>query len=267
MSTYVEPRPAADEAEPAAFSGHVALVTGAGRGIGRSIAVQLAAAGAAVLVVARSKDQIEETIQQIRAVGGTANGLPVDLSDTDAVPGLARAAADQFGVVDILVNNAATVQPLGTTANLQRSAVAAAVGLNVLTPIALTAALLPAMQAGGWGRVVNISSGIVARPQFMAGGNVYATTKSALEAHTLNLAAEIAGSGVTANVYRPGAVDTAMQQSIRDHDQADATAALVAHFRSSYAAGTLASADESAAGLLARLAGDDNGAVWDFTSR
>lgn len=243
----------------------MALVTGAGRGIGRSIAVRLAAAGAAVVVVARSEDQVEDTAQKIHDAGGSALALVIDLSDPNQVPILARAAADRFGMVDILVNNAATVQPLGTTSTLERNAVAAAVGLNVLTPIALTRELLPPMQAGGWGRVVNISSGVVDRPQFMAGGNIYATTKSALEAHTLNLAAEIAGSGVTANVYRPGSVDTAMQQSIRDRDQADATATLVSHFRRSFSAGTLVSPEESAAGLLTRLAGDDNGVVWNLT--
>ena len=67
----------------------------------------------------------------------------------------------------------------------------------------------------GWGRVVNVSSGIVANPKRMIGGNAYATSKSALEAHTLNLAAELVGTGVTVNVYRPGAVDTQMQAWIR----------------------------------------------------
>lgn len=241
----------------------MALVTGAGRGIGRSIAVQLAAAGAAVVVVARSKDQIEATVQQIRGTGGVAAALPVDLSLPDQVPVLARVAAYRFGVINILVNNAATVQPLGTTTTLDQDAVAAAVRLNLLSPIALAAELVTPMQEGGWGRVVNISSGIVARHQLMGGGNVYATTKSALEAHSLNLAAEIAGSGVTANVYRPGAVDTTMQETVRNHDHADA--GLDTQFRHNFAAGTLASPDRTAIGLLARLAGDDNGAIWDFT--
>ncbi|WP_443078772.1 SDR family NAD(P)-dependent oxidoreductase [Streptomyces sp. NBC_01497] len=71
------------------------------------------------------------------------------------------------------------------------------------------------MIEAGWGRIVNVSSIVVAHPAAMIGGNAYATTKAALEAHTTNLAAELAGTGVTANIYRPGSVDTAMQELVR----------------------------------------------------
>ena len=76
------------------------------------------------------------------------------------------------------------------------------------------------MRERGWGRIVNVSSGIAAHPETMIGGNSYATTKAALEAHTVNLAAELAGTGVTVNIYRPGIVDTAMQTWIRSQDPA-----------------------------------------------
>ncbi len=76
--------------------------------------------------------------------------------------------------------------------------------LNVVAPVALTAAVLPGMLDAGWGRVVSVSSAIVARPGFMVRGNAYASTKAALEAHTVNLAAELNGNGVTVNAYRLG---------------------------------------------------------------
>ena len=116
----------------------------------------------------------------------------------------------------MLVNNAAVAAPLGPTATLEPAAVATAAMVNIVAPITLSAMLTPGMTAAGWGRIVNISSGIAAAPASSPGMTVYAASKAALEAHTLNLAAELDGSGITANVYRPGAVDTAMQQWIRD---------------------------------------------------
>lgn len=119
---------------------------------------------------------------------------------------------------------------------------------------ALTFAVLPSMVSRGWGRIVNVSSGIVAHPAGMIGGNAYVTGKAALEAHTLNLAAEVAGSGVTVNVYRPGSVDTAMQEFVRTRDEA-AIADLRRRFDDNYRNGRLITPETSASALLARLAG------------
>jgi 3-oxoacyl-[acyl-carrier protein] reductase len=110
---------------------------------------------------------------------------------------------------------------------------------------------------------VNVSSGIVAHPEAMTRGNAYAATKAALEAHTLNLAAELRGTGVTANVYRPGRVDTAMQEWIRGQDRERIGAELHERFTRFAASGELITPGRAAASLLARLGGADNGAVWD----
>ena len=138
--------------------------------------------------------------------------------------------------------------------------------VNVIAPTALTAAVLPGMLEAGWGRVVNVSSGIVASPAGMIRGNTYAATKSALEAHTVNLAAELRGTGVTVNAYRPGGVDTAMQAWIRRQDPARIGAGLHERFNRNYAGGALITPEHSAAVLLARLAGEDTGAVWDVST-
>jgi NAD(P)-dependent dehydrogenase (short-subunit alcohol dehydrogenase family) len=117
----------------------------------------------------------------------------------------------------------------------------------------------------GWGRIVSVSSGIVDHPGAMVGLNAYAATKAALEAHTLNLAAEVAGRGVTVNVYRPGSVDTAMQAWFRAQPPAEIGAALHQHFQASYEQGALITPERSAQSLATRLAGEATGEIWNAT--
>ena len=117
----------------------------------------------------------------------------------------------------------------------------------------------------GWGRIVNVSSGIVDHPGAMVGMNAYAATKAALEAHTLNLAAELAGSGVTVNLYRPGSVDTAMQGWIRSQSPDEIGAALHEHFRASYEQGSLITPSTPPGPWSAQLVGDATGEIWNVT--
>ncbi len=169
------------------------------------------------------------------------------------------------GRVDVLINNAATVEPLGPTASIPAAELRRAFGINVVAAVALTAAVLPGMLDARWGRIVNISSAIAGRPDGMVRANAYATTKAALEVHTVNLAAELRGSGVTLNAYRPGGVDTAMQAWIRGQDPGRIGAAMHERFTQNFANGTLITAERSAAALLAHLTGDGTGAVWEVT--
>ncbi|HEX9482095.1 MAG TPA: SDR family NAD(P)-dependent oxidoreductase [Solirubrobacteraceae bacterium] len=101
----------------------------------------------------------------------------------------------------------------------------------------------------------------------MVGGGVYAATKAALEAHTLNLAAELADTGVTANIYRPGAVDTAMQEWIRSQPPEQIGAALHERFSARYEQGTLITPKQSATALLAHLPGEASGQIWDVSDQ
>jgi NAD(P)-dependent dehydrogenase (short-subunit alcohol dehydrogenase family) len=249
------------------LTGKTALITGAGRGIGRAVALGLGGAGARVVLLARTTEQLEQTRGLLREQGvpdGRISIVPADLAD-EQDRGRAAAAVLAAGRVDILVNNAATVEPLGPTTAITAADLRLAFEVNVIAPAALTAAVLPGMLDAGWGRVVNVSSGIVASPAGMIRGNAYAATKAALEAHTVNLAAELAGTGVTVNVYRPGGVDTAMQAWIRSQDPGR-IGALHERFNRNYAEGTLITPGHSAAGLLAHLAGEDTGAVWDVST-
>jgi len=250
------------------FTGKTAMITGAGRGIGRAVALGLADSGAGLILLARSADQLAETRAMVQDRLPAASGVRViaaDLGDeqqrTRAVATALRAAR-----VDILVNNAATVEPLGVTAAIAPSELRHAFELNVVAAAALTAAVLPGMLAARWGRVVNVSSAIVARPDSMVRFNAYAATKAALEAHTVNLAAELRGTGVTVNAYRPGGVDTAMQAWIRRQDPERIGSATHERFNQNFADGTLITPERSAAALIAHLGGDDNGAIWDVST-
>jgi NAD(P)-dependent dehydrogenase (short-subunit alcohol dehydrogenase family) len=247
------------------FTSKTALITGSGRGIGRAIALGIAAADARVILLARTARQLDETWDLLREQGvpaGWIGALPADLADQEDRD-RAVAASAAAGPVDILINNAATVEPIGPTIGIQAGDLRLAFEVNVVAPAALTAAVLPRMLDAGWGRVVNISSGIVASPAAMVRGNAYATTKAAPEAHTVNLAAEFRGTGVTVNAYRPGGVDTAMQAWIRQQDPERIGTGLHEQFSRNFVEGTLITPEQSAAALLAHLGGDGTGEIWD----
>jgi NAD(P)-dependent dehydrogenase (short-subunit alcohol dehydrogenase family) len=241
----------------------VALVTGGGRGIGQAIALQLASAGARVAVLARSAEELNHTVALVAERGGHALAHPADVSDPGQVAAALALVAQRWGPVEVLINNAAVVWPLGPSATLDPNEWAQALAVNLTAAARLTFALLPAMLEQGWGRIVNVSSGIAARPAGMLRANAYATSKAALEAHTLNLAAELADTGVTVNAFRPGGVDTAMQAWIRDQDAEHIGAALHDRFTRNYQDRALLSPEQSAASLLARLPTTATAQIWD----
>ena len=246
------------------FDGRAALVTGGGRGIGRAIAIELAAAGARLAIVSRTSRELKEVAAAIGAAGPTpAITISADVGDPVQLRDAAERAARELGPVEILVNNAGVVWPLGPSAEIEAADWEAAAQINLFAPLRLTRALLPAMVERGWGRIVNVSSGIVASPAAMVGANAYVATKAALEAHTVNLAAELEGSGVEVNVFRPGAVDTAMQGWIRDQDPAEIGEALHERFVAMGESGDLLTPEASAKALVEHLRAGGNGEIWD----
>ena len=246
-----------------ALTDRVALVTGGGRGIGQAVALQLTSAGARVAVLARSAEELNHTVALVAERGGHALAHPADVSDPDQVAAALALVAARWGPVEVLINNAAVVWPLGPSATLDPNDWATAIAVNVTAAARLSFALLPAMLENGWGRIVNISSGIAAHPAGMLRANAYATSKAALEAHTLNLAAELADTGVTVNAFRPGGVDTAMQAWIRDQNPEHIGAELHDRFTQNSQDGTLLSPEQSASSLLARLPTTATAQIWD----
>ncbi|MBA2679861.1 MAG: SDR family NAD(P)-dependent oxidoreductase [Ktedonobacteraceae bacterium] len=196
------------------LNGKVALVTGGGRGIGRAIALELAQAGCDVALLARTREQIEEVAATIQSSGRRSIAIAADASNTQQVQQAIAEVQIRLGPISILINNAAIVGPMGPTAEVDPDAWAQAIAINLTGPFWFIRACLPSMLKQGWGRIINISSGAAAAPG-MPRGNAYATSKAGLEIMTVNLATEIADSGVTVNAVRPGIVDTAMQAHIR----------------------------------------------------
>ena len=249
------------------LEGRVAIVTGAGRGIGRATASLLARAGADVACVARTGSELAEAAVGVRAAGRQAMEIQADISDPGAAALIAARTHAELGNVAIVVNNAATVTPLGPTAAVDPDQWARAIAVNVVGPMRLTRIFLDGMVKRGWGRIVNLSSGIAAAPGSMVGMNAYATSKAALEAHTLNLAAELAGTGVTVNVLRPGMVDTAMPAWIRDQRPAQIGPALHERFMTMQASGMMASPSRPAGMILELITGELTGQIADAGSR
>lgn len=242
------------------MAGKRALVTGAGRGLGRAIALALAQAGADVALLARSEGELAEAAALVRAAGQTADTFSVDLSGS--AMSLA-ASAEAIGQVDVLVNNAGIVDPVMVSSELDPSQWARNLQVNLVAAATLTFSLLPRMLEHRWGRIVNVSSGIVSQPTVMLRGNAYVTAKTALEAHTLNLAAEPEDTGVTVNAFRPGYVDTSQQAWLRAQGPGVIGAALHQRYVGFATDGHLVAPEMPAAILIARLESQASGQVWD----
>lgn len=193
----------------------LALVTGAGRGLGRSAALRLAALGANLALVARSTDQLQQTADAIAAAGGRATIFPMDLGRDLAPEKLRQSVEDRLGRVSILVNAAGMSGPLARIADGDPAGWLATMTLNMLAPYVTCRAFVGGMLDAGWGRIVNVSSAAALMPPGPF-DSAYATSKAALNHFTRHLAAELEGSGVTANVLHPGDVKTEMWAEIGD---------------------------------------------------
>ncbi len=186
------------------------IVTGASRGLGRTIALELARQGCQITLNARSQDLLAQVQAEIEALGGQATFLAGDISQPDVAERLVAAAVLAFGRLDGIINNAAVLEPLARIADSDPMAWQHNLEINVLGPYLLTQAALPYLRRTQ-GRVINISSGAAVRPT--AGWSAYCSSKAALNMFTAVLAEE--EPDLVALAVRPGVVDTAMQAILR----------------------------------------------------
>jgi NAD(P)-dependent dehydrogenase (short-subunit alcohol dehydrogenase family) len=185
----------------AVLHGVNAVVTGAGRGLGRAIAVGFAQAGARVWIGARTATELEITAQQIKQTGGTVHVAQVDLGSVDGCAELVRLVRAEHRQIDVLVNNAAVLDLVGledlTPAMWQRT-----IAVNLGAPFLLTRAFLPEMRQHG-GSVINVSSRAGVMP--FARESAYCASKFGLEGFTRSIALELEGAPVSINTVTPGA--------------------------------------------------------------
>jgi NAD(P)-dependent dehydrogenase (short-subunit alcohol dehydrogenase family) len=187
----------------------IALVTGASRGIGRATALALARAGAHVVAVARTVGGLEELDDAIRAVGGSATLVPLDLKDVPGIARLAAALAERYRRLDVLVGNAGILGPLSPLDHVEPKSWDEVLAVNVTANWHLIRTLHPLLKLSTAARVVFVTSGIFAHPRAYWGP--YAISKAALDTLARTYAAETVSTNVRVNLFNPGATRTRMR--------------------------------------------------------
>jgi NAD(P)-dependent dehydrogenase (short-subunit alcohol dehydrogenase family) len=191
------------------LDGRIALITGASRGIGAAIAKRFAAEGARLVLAARTVGGLEEVDDAVKAAGGTATLVPMDLTQGEAIDQLGGAIHEKFGRLDVLVGNAGTLGILSPIAHIEPKVWDHAVALNLTTNYRLIRSLDPLLRLSDAGRAIFVSSGAAhnQRPYWGA----YSATKAALEAMVNTYAKEMANTPVRANLVNPGGQRTDMR--------------------------------------------------------
>jgi 3-oxoacyl-[acyl-carrier protein] reductase len=196
------------------LKGHTALVTGASRGIGAAVALALAAAGASVAVNYRERaDDAAAVVAKIAASGGRAIAIAADVSQSADVAAMIDAVTKALGPIDILINNAGMAIVRGVD-DLTEAEFDLTISVNLKSAFLCTQAVLPAMRARQWGRIVNISSG-AARGAGAIGVH-YNASKAGMEGLTRGYAARLVKQGITVNAVAPSLIETDMMAGRTD---------------------------------------------------
>lgn len=190
----------------------VALVTGASRGIGRAISIALAREAATVVLTARSKEKLNETVEQVRQTGSDAEVLPTELADEEAIRNLIQVIDEKHGRLNILVNNAGVTH----SAKLQDTATAdwdRCFQINARAPFIVCRQALPLLEKAPSAYIVNIASvvGVKGYPLQSA----YTASKHALRGMTMSLAEELKGTNIRVHLLCPGGVNTELVEHVR----------------------------------------------------
>ena len=195
------------------LDGRVAVVTGASRGIGRAVALELAKAGAHIVALARTQGALEELDDAIRAMGSAATLVPCDVTDFPALDRLGAALHERWGRLDVLVGNAGVLGPLTPLAHLEPKQWDKVLAVNVTANLRLIRSLDPLLRASDAGRVVMMTSGAAHRAELKAYWGPYALTKGAVDTMVRTYAAETVGlTPVCVMAVNPGPIRTMMRK-------------------------------------------------------
>jgi NADP-dependent 3-hydroxy acid dehydrogenase YdfG len=194
-----------------ALEGQVAIVTGAGRGIGGAVALALAREGAGVALAARSRADLAAVAGAIRESGGSALAIPTDVTQDGAVEALVEQTAGALGRIDILVT-AAGVAAFGPVAGTKPADWDGMLAVNLRAAMVCCRAVLPVMQRQRRGTIINVGS--IAAKRAITGSAAYAATKAGLAAFSAVLAEELRADGIRVGMVVPGAVDTPLWDSL-----------------------------------------------------
>jgi len=194
-----------------AFSERVALVTGASQGIGKACAIKFASAGATVALAARSKEKLNEVVEQITQLGGKAEAFQLDVGDEEQIKSVFKDAISRFGKLDILVNNAGITKDQ-LVMRMKRADWDSVLNTNLTSAYLCVQQAISSMLKQRWGRIVNITS--IFGQIGQAGQANYAASKAGLIGLTMAIARELASRNITCNAVAPGFIETAMTSAL-----------------------------------------------------
>ncbi|NWF53415.1 MAG: SDR family oxidoreductase [Syntrophaceae bacterium] len=189
----------------------VAIITGAGRGLGRSIALLFGKEGARVVLAATHPEEIEHVATELRVLRKQVLAVPTDVSDEEQVNRMVRKALDSFGTVDILVNNAGVRGPIAPIHEIPIAEWDHTLRVNLTSAFLCTKAVLPTMIEKKQGKIINIATTLTPRPNLTA----YMVAKAGMIHFTKQLSREVKEHNIQANCIHPGVMDTRMQEEIR----------------------------------------------------
>lgn len=232
----------------------VAIVTGAGRGIGRGIADAFTSEGARLVLVSRTGREVEEAAEYARSKGVGAIALSVDVSSAEDVRRMVEATLERFGRIDILVNNAAILGPVGPFHLNDASQWADTITINVIGLALCCHAVLPTMINQSGGKIVNLSgSGVTRASETLS---AYGTSKAAVIRFTETLAIEVAEHNIQVNALGPGQIDTHLLDAVTEASEGMVASDFLSNVKRTKC-GQGASLDNAAA-LAVWLASDDS---------
>jgi NAD(P)-dependent dehydrogenase (short-subunit alcohol dehydrogenase family) len=199
------------------IAGKVAIVTGASRGIGQSIAEEMAKAGARVVLASRKQADLEKVVEGIRAQGGEAVAVAAHTGQKQTLIELAQKTVDLFGRIDILVNNAATNPHFGPVLEAEDSLWQKTIEVNLMGNVWLCQAVVPIMRQNGGGKIINIASIVGLNPGHFQG--IYSVTKAGVISLTKTLAIELGRDNIQVNAIAPGLVQTKFAQVLWENER------------------------------------------------